>query len=95
MENWNFHGYVALQLENYVKKYVGETYRTAYEIENGEFVDVMITVLKVRYGFDNSDLDEFKSMCNEYYDLPASQIPDEVAKELFEEFERLIKIREE
>lgn len=38
-EQWNFHNYVAIPLENYSRKYIGNNHTTADDIDTGEFVD--------------------------------------------------------
>lgn len=91
-EQWNFHNYVAIPLENYSRKYIGNNHTTADDIDNGEFVDTMLSVLLVVYGnFD--DLEKFVDDCRNYDKLPHEKIPDSVAKELFADFERLVRIK--
>ena len=89
MEQWNFHGYIAIPLEEYGKAYFGNAGRTADEIECGEFVDTMLSILSVKYG-SLDGLSEFVDRCREYEDLPASKIPKDRAQNIFLEFEKLI-----
>lgn len=93
MSNWNFRGYVALPLEEYGKKYLGKSWRTADEIECGEFVDTMLTILFVKFDYSLDDVSDFAVLSEEYKDLPASKIPKEIAIELFEEFQRLVNVQ--
>lgn len=91
MKNWNFHGYIAVPLETYSKKYIGTQGRTADKIELGEFVLTMLLTLQAKFG----SLDDFKDfifMCEDYVDLPANQIPQDKAQKIFDEFTRLIKL---
>lgn len=91
-EQWNFHNYVAIPLENYSRKYIGNNHTTADDIDTVEFVDTMLSILLVVYGnFD--DLGAFVDACQNYGKLPHSKIPDSVAQELFADFERLVRIK--
>lgn len=89
MKQWNFHTNIAIPMEQYGRAYFGNAGRTADEIECGEFVDSMLSVLSMKYGsldcFGN-----FVDQCREYEDLPASKIPRDRAKNIFLEFEKLI-----
>ena len=92
MDNWNFRGYIAVPLEEYGRNCIGSTCKTADEIECGAFVEAMLSVLSME--FDSlDDLKEFTDWCSNYADLPASKIPKNVAKEIFEEFKRLMKTK--
>ncbi len=92
MENWNFHSSIAVPLEACGRKYIGSTCKTADEIECGAFVEAMLSVLSIK--FDSlDDLKEFTNWCGNYADLSASKIPPNVAKEIFEEFKRLMKTK--
>ena len=91
MQCWNFHGYIALPLEEYGKKHLGSSCRTADEIEGGDFVDAMLSILSVKFG-DLKDIPDFIILCEEYVNLPASKIPKEKAIEIFKEFERLVQL---
>ncbi len=90
MENWNFHNYIAIPLENYFRKYFGTTRRMADDIEYGEFVNVMFAIIQHEFG-TLKDLPDFVEMCNDFANLPASQIPNDKAQEIFNEFERIMK----
>lgn len=90
MDTWNFHGFIALPLEAYSKNYIGDNWRTADDIANGEFVNVMFTILQNKFGTLN-DLRSFVEMCADYANLSAKQIPNDKAKEIFEEFKRIMK----
>lgn len=87
---WNFHGYIALPLEEYAKQYIGSTCPSADEIETGEFINVMFSVLLAKFGTLN-DIRAFVDMCNEYVNLSAQQIPRAKAEEIFDEFKRILK----
>jgi len=88
MAHWNFHNYIALPLEEYGKNYIGSSCKTADEIECGEFVDAMLSILSVKFG-SLKEIPAFVDLCRDYEDLPASKIPKEKAIELFDEFKRL------
>lgn len=90
MKNWNFHGFIALPLEEYGKMYIGSSCKTADEIEYGEFVNAMFSILSIKFG-DLKGIPNFVFLCEDYADLPASKIPKEKAIKMYEEFERLIK----
>ena len=90
MDSWNFHGHIALPLEEYGKTYFGSSCKTADEIECGEFVDTMISLLTIKLGsMDN--LKDFAIKCRDYENLPASKIPADEARDLFEQFKQLMK----
>ena len=90
MEHWNFHNYIALPLEQYGKTYIGSLSRTADEIEAGEFIDVMLSILSIKFG-GLKDIEDFVALCKNYVDVPASTIPKEKVIEIFEEFKMLVK----
>lgn len=90
MKNWNFHGYIAVPLEEYGKIYIGSSCRTADEIESGEFVDAMFSILSIKFG-NLKEISDFVFLCEDYVDTPASQIPKNKTIEMFEEFKRIIK----
>ena len=90
MVNWNFHGHIALPLEEYGKIYIGSSCRTADEIECGKFVDTMLSILSIKFG-SLKDLSDFVFLCENYSDMPASNISKEKAIEIFDEFKRILK----
>lgn len=92
MDNWNFHGYIALPLEEYGKMYIGSSCKTADEIECGEFVEAMFSILSIKFG-SLKDISDFVFLCEDYADMPASRIPKEKTTEMFEEFKRLVNQR--
>lgn len=92
METWNFHGYIAVPLEEYGKMYIGSSCRTADEIECGEFVDSMFSILSIKFGSLN-DIPDFIALCEDYVDLPASKVSKEKAIEMFKEFKRLVNLK--
>lgn len=91
MEAWNFHGYIALPLEKYGRDYIGSSCKTATEIECGEFVNAMFSILSIKLG-DLKGIPDFVFLCEDYADLPASKIPKEKAIEIFKKFERLVNL---
>ena len=91
MQNWNFHGYIALPLEKYGNKYIGSSFNTADEIECGEFVNAMINILLIKLG-SFKDIKDFISLCEDYTDLPAIKIPKEKAIEMFDKFKHLVDL---
>ncbi len=90
MDSWNFHGHIAIPLEECGKAYFGSSCKTADEIECGEFVDTMLSVLSMKYGSLDS-LKNFVDQCRICEDLPASKIPADEAIDLFEQFKQLMK----
>lgn len=89
-ENWNYHTFVSIPLEDYGKKTIGRSFYSADDIDKGEFVDAMISILSFR--FPNSETwKEFIDLCRPYTDVPLSKIGRENTIEIFEEFERLLK----
>jgi len=89
LEDWNFHGYIALPLEEYGRVYLGDSRVTADEIECGGFVDAMFSLLLIKFG-SLKDIPDFVCLCEDYAEIPASKIPKEKASEMFKEFKRLI-----
>ena len=70
--------------------YIGRSCKIADEIDCGEFVDAMFSILSIKFG-DLKGIPDFVFLCEDYADLPASKIPKEKAIKMFEEFERLVK----
>lgn len=89
-EAWNFRGYIAVPLEAYSRRIIGGTYDSADAIENGEFVDAMLKILSIEFN-GLEEIKEFVDKCRDYEEKSASQIPNEIAKELFEEFEQILQ----
>lgn len=79
---WNFHGYIAIPLEQLGRKDIGQTFYTADEIEAGDFVDAMAALLSI----NNIKCSSFSSKCDAFVDKTASEIGAENAKELYSEF---------
>lgn len=92
-EVWNFHNYIAVPLEMYGRKYIGETFLSADEIETGEFVNTMLLILSVTYG-DLKKVSDFVEQCKVYSDLNGSDIPVDISKTLFSDFQELMKCYE-
>lgn len=79
---WNFHGYIAIPLEQLGRKDIGQTFCTADEIEAGDFVDAMAALLSI----NNIKCNSFSSKCDVFKDKPASEIEEADAKDLYSEF---------
>lgn len=92
-EVWNFHGYIALPLETTGRSIMGSTFFSADDIECGAFAEAMLSILSIRYG-SLKELGDFVERCKDWYDMPAREIPEETVKELFQEFQRLLKLKE-
>ncbi|MBR3016545.1 MAG: hypothetical protein IKH57_05625 [Clostridia bacterium] len=97
---WNFHSSIALPLESIARTHFhseSERPRTkiydADFIECGHFVEVMSIILREKTSFENSrtDVDEFIEQSAQYYAKNASQIPQDDANRLFEEFKTLFE----
>lgn len=86
--SWNFHGHIALPLEEYSRNYFGSSYITADEIESGKFVETMLLILSKKFG-SQEKITDFFNLCSEHINQPASKIPTKKVKELFDEFKRL------
>ena len=93
MNEWNFHGYIAVPLEEYGNSIIGSTCLTADEIERVEFVEAMLQILSAKYG-NLEEVSDFTEKCRAFAELPAREIPEDKAKELFEDFKRLLNARE-
>ena len=87
---WNFHGYIALPLEEYGRKYIGSSAMAADEIENGGFIDAMLQILTIKYN-DFGDFSDFAERCKQYESLTESEKKNNTEKELFEDFKKLIQ----
>lgn len=91
-EVWNFHDYIAVKLEWYADKFICKNFSSADDIANGEFVYTMISVLKHKLG-SNADIRDFVEICNEYDKVCGKDIPEDKAKEIFAEFERIVNLK--
>lgn len=91
-EHWNFHNFIAIPLEEYSRKYIGNQHTTADDIDRDAFVSTMINVLLVVYG-SFEDLGTFVDACREYTGVSHHDIPEDVSKELFDDFRRLVRIK--
>ena len=87
---WNFHGYIAIPLEQLGRKDIGQTFYTADEIEAGDFVDAMAALLSI----NNIKCSSFSSKCDVFKDKPASEIEEADAKYLYSEFLGLYRSKE-
>ena len=89
-EVWNFHGHVAVPLEYYGSRFIGEAFFSADEIEDGKFIEAMQKILLIVCN-RSPETQSFIKKCKRYSDLPATKIPDEVSESLFSEFQGLIE----
>lgn len=87
-EVWDFHGYVAVPLEYYGRKVVGESFMSADSIALGGFADGMIQILSVLYP-EPSQIYDFLIKCSSLKGLSARQIGNDSAREVFDEFKKL------
>lgn len=95
-ESWNFHGHIAVHLEMDARLFYGKNnrqYGATYDadsIEGGTFARIMITLLEKKYSNSNdSTVDAFINKCQDYIGLPASEIENETAQSLYNEFHEL------
>ena len=89
-EAWNFHNYVALPLEKYSERCFGADYTSADQIDAGTFVDTMLRILVAEYR-SLDEFTEFVGACREYAGISQLNIPAETAKQLYRDFELLVK----
>ena len=92
-DGWNFHGWIAVPLERYGHKYIGDSFFSADEIATGAFVEAMLQILSAAYG----NLDKvctFVEQCNLYQSQHDMSDSNECAMTLFREFENLLRLYE-
>lgn len=89
-EAWNFHNYIALPLEKHSERCFGADYTSADQIDTGAFVDTMLRILVAEYG-SLDEFTEFVDACREYAGISQLNIPAETAKQLYRDFELLVK----
>ena len=96
-EGWNFHGDIALPLEYIARGYfmiepldkkLPNYFFGADMIECGNFVEVMLFLLRSKLGLD-SDLSEFVDKTRAYLGCTAGEIPNSTSQSLFTDFEKL------
>ena len=98
-EGWNFHGDIAIALEDIASRHYGDIMRPvnkiydADSIEQGSFVEVMLLLLREKVGLYNEldDVNEFERDCAPYFNANGNTIPKETAQELFDRFKALYK----
>lgn len=90
-EVWNFHDFIAMDIERYANKYVYNGFKSASDIANGEFVDAMFEILEEKLG-SLDDIRDFVEMSNEYDKVRGDDIPREKAEEIYNEFKRLVNL---
>ena len=88
---WNFHGHIALNLETKLKDAIWAEKQfevSADNIESGSFAELILFLLVKKYGF-TADVLRLIEDGSDYISLPASQIPSDVAKCLYDRFMKL------
>lgn len=96
-EGWNFHGYIAIELEGIASRYFNAYVRPmtkiydADAIESGCFVEVMIILLRESTNMENDrdDISRFVKDCRSYLGKRGAYIPKETAQNLFERFKAI------
>lgn len=96
-DGWNFHGDIAIELENIAVRYFGNIGRPvtkiydADAIEASYFVEIMIILLRVCTNMENDrdDVDRFIKDCAVYLGKNGNSIPKEIAQNLFDNFREL------
>lgn len=91
---WNYQGYVAVPLEYYGRRIVGETFMSADDIVIGGFSDAMIQILTALYS-DPTPIDDFLGRCKVLKGMAIRQIGEETVKKLFDEFKTLYQMKAE
>lgn len=90
-KGWNFKGDIAQPLEFYARKALGfhdRPYNTIFDsdsIEMGTFIEVMEFLLEEKGKSDSTFINKIKK----YKGQSGKDIEDEIAAEIFEEFEKL------
>lgn len=93
-DGWNFHGDIAIPLEHNANSFYGGTFRPmnkiydADAIETGNFVEVMILLLRESTHFSNEydAIDEFVRECAPYLGKSGNSIDREIAAGLYAKF---------
>ena len=96
-EEWNFHGDIAVPLENIAKPPFGQIDRPetkiydADVIETKSFIEVMIILLREKTDMENdcNDVDKFIKDCAVYLETNGNSMPKEIAQNLFDSFRKL------
>ena len=92
MDAWKFRFDIALPLESYGKKIIGESCSSADEIMNGGYIDTMLQILSIVYGrFD--EIRAFAELCDSLKSLTVNELEQSQAEKVFNEFKRLLNIR--
>lgn len=94
----NFHGEIAFPLEGKAREVMGlidrpvGTIFDADSIETGTFAEVMILLLRKKWGYlDSEEVDAFVSGCAPYIQKYASEIPEEKTRSLYHRFKELFE----
>lgn len=96
-DGWNFHGDIAISLESYARSYFKDIDRPtskiydADSIESGNFIEVMIILLRERTEFENEfiEIDDFVKECSRWIGKGGNEIEPETAEALFKRFVEL------
>lgn len=99
-EGWNFHNDIAINLERIARntfnpgKAYGsdDTIYCADAIETNTFAEVMIILLRKKYGYkENTNIDNFSAKLQKVWAVSGIVIEPEVAESLFTEFKILFE----
>ena len=88
---WNFHGHIALPLEEMLKRAILTEKQfdiKADNIESGDFVELVLFMLVKKCGFTKEVCDLIHAT-EKYIYFPASKIPQNIAQHLFSSFKEL------
>ena len=84
----NFHGHIALPLEEHFEAYLSSKHHWADEAESGDFVAMMSMLLHEKAEPENAAA--FDEKYHPYLGKSANEISSPVAEELFAEFQLLL-----
>ena len=84
----NFHGHIALPLEEHFEAYLSSKHHWADEAESGDFVAMMSMLLHEKAEPENAAA--FDKKYHPYLGKSANEISYPVAEELFAEFQLLL-----
>ena len=98
-KGWNFHNDIAIRLEGDARRHFGDLNRPVTKIydadciEQGSFIEVMVSILREKTHFENSqvEIDEFVESCTPYFGKDGNQIDPETAETLYARFTKLIE----
>lgn len=84
----NFHGHIALPLEEHFEAYLSSKHHWADEAESGDFVAMMSMLLHEKAEPENAA--SFDKKYHPYLGKSANEISSPVAEKLFDEFQLLL-----